>query len=122
MYVGPGEILQTEMNCSAGMFSITLSLRGASMGFNYGYDLLQLVFILQAGYTKVNKSIRSSNQMPTGASYELFKTIADFDVVASQLGDNVVHQSNQILRTELSTVKLKRYVACSHHRSLSMCS
>ncbi|XP_073955663.1 LOW QUALITY PROTEIN: exosome component Rrp6 [Choristoneura fumiferana] len=67
-----------------------------------------LTCVTQAGYTKVNKSIRSSNQMPTGASYELFKTIADFDVVANQLSENVVQQSNKILHTEISTVKLKR--------------
>ncbi|XP_063633302.1 exosome complex component 10 homolog [Cydia splendana] len=67
-----------------------------------------LTSVTQGGYTKVNKSIRSSNQLPSGASYDLFKTFTDFNVVACQLSENVVHQSNQIMITELPAVKLKR--------------
>ncbi|CAG9781676.1 unnamed protein product [Diatraea saccharalis] len=66
-----------------------------------------LTSVTQGGYTKVNKSIRSSNQLPAGASHDLFKTFTDFNVVTCQLGEHVILQSNQILATELPAVKLK---------------
>ncbi|KAI5640334.1 3'-5' exonuclease domain-containing protein [Phthorimaea operculella] len=66
-----------------------------------------LTSVTQNGYSAVNKTIRSSNHMPTGASYELFKTFTDFNILKCQLSENVIVQSNQIMVTELPAVKLK---------------
>ncbi|RVE50713.1 hypothetical protein evm_004623 [Chilo suppressalis] len=66
-----------------------------------------LTSVTQSGYTKVNKSIRASNQLPTGASHDFFRTLIDFNIVTRQLGENVIVQSNQILAIELPAVKLK---------------
>ncbi|XP_028170386.1 exosome component 10 [Ostrinia furnacalis] len=66
-----------------------------------------LTTVTQGGYTTVHRTIRSTNQMPVGASYDIFKTFTDFNVVTCQLSENVVVQSNQILVTELPAVKLK---------------
>ncbi|KAM3969051.1 exosome component Rrp6 [Aphomia sociella] len=66
-----------------------------------------LASVTQVGYTSVNKTIRSSNYLPSGASHELFKTITNFNIVKSQLSENVVVQSNQIVVSELSAIKLK---------------
>lgn len=46
--------------------------------------------------------------MPSGNSYDLFKTFTDFNIVTCQLSENVVQQSNFIIATELPAVKLKR--------------
>ncbi|XP_021193965.3 exosome complex component 10 homolog isoform X1 [Helicoverpa armigera] len=64
--------------------------------------------VTQGGYVKVNKSIKSSNTLPAGTSYGIFKTFTDFNVVTCQLSENVVLQSNQIIASELPAVKLKR--------------
>ncbi|KAJ8737858.1 hypothetical protein PYW08_000453 [Mythimna loreyi] len=67
-----------------------------------------LTSFTQGGYVKVNKSIKSANILPAGNSYGLFKTFTEFNIVSSQLSENVVLQSNQIISTELPAVKLKR--------------
>uniref|UniRef100_A0A2A4JBP7 Exosome complex component 10 homolog n=1 Tax=Heliothis virescens TaxID=7102 RepID=A0A2A4JBP7_HELVI len=67
-----------------------------------------LTSFTQGGYVKVNKSIKSSNTLPAGTSFGIFKTFTDFNVVTCQLSENVVLQSNQIIATELPAVKLKR--------------
>ncbi|KAL0851679.1 hypothetical protein ABMA28_000012 [Loxostege sticticalis] len=66
-----------------------------------------LTSVTQGGYTTVHRTIRSSNHLPLGASYDLFKTFTDFNVVTRQLSENVVAQTNQILVTELPAVKLR---------------
>lgn len=68
---------------------------------------LQCFKYFQGGYVKVNKSIKSANTLPAGTSYGLFKTFTDFNIVSSQLSENVVQQSNKIIATELPAVKLK---------------
>ncbi|CAB3226099.1 unnamed protein product [Arctia plantaginis] len=67
-----------------------------------------LTTVTQGGYKSVHKSIRSSNTLPSGTSYDLFKTFTDFNIVTCQLSENVVQQSNLIIATELPAVKLKR--------------
>lgn len=62
----------------------------------------------QGGYVSVSKSIKSSNNLPTGIAYGFFKTYTDFNIVTCQLSENVVHQSNQIIANELPAVKLKQ--------------
>ncbi|KAJ8736936.1 hypothetical protein PYW07_000207 [Mythimna separata] len=67
-----------------------------------------LTSFTQGGYVKVNKTIKSANILPAGTSHGLFKTFTEFNIVSSQLSENVVLQSNQIISTELPAVKLKR--------------
>ncbi|XP_053624536.1 exosome complex component 10 homolog [Plodia interpunctella] len=66
-----------------------------------------LASVTKGGYSTMNKTIKSSNQLPAGASHEMFKTFTNFNIVKSKLSENVVMQSNQIVITELPTVKLK---------------
>ncbi|CAK1588540.1 unnamed protein product [Parnassius mnemosyne] len=66
-----------------------------------------LTSVTQGGYTSINKTIRSSNNFPSGTSLELFKTFTDFNFVTCKLSESVVVQSNEIIITELPAVKLK---------------
>lgn len=67
-----------------------------------------MVLLSQGGYTTMSKTIRSSNALPKGASYDIFKTFTDFNIVTCKLSENVILQSNQIMISELPAVKLKR--------------
>ncbi|OWR42755.1 PM-Scl autoantigen protein [Danaus plexippus plexippus] len=66
-----------------------------------------LTAVTEDGYTKVNKTIRSSNYLPVGTSLEIFKTFHDFNIVSSQMTKNLILQSNDIMNTEIPNVKLK---------------
>ncbi|XP_060809782.1 exosome component 10 [Amyelois transitella] len=66
-----------------------------------------LASVTKGGYSTMNKTIKSSNQLPAGASHEMFKTFTSFNIVKCKLSENVVTQSNQIVAKELPTVKLK---------------
>ncbi|KAG6458535.1 exosome component 10 isoform X2 [Manduca sexta] len=68
-----------------------------------------LTSVTQGGYSKVKKTIISSNNMPLGVAYDVFKTFNDFNIVTYQLSENVIEQTNQILINELPAVKLKYY-------------
>ncbi|XP_075990804.1 exosome component Rrp6 [Anticarsia gemmatalis] len=66
-----------------------------------------LTSVTQGGYRSMHKSVLSSNTLPSGFSYDLFKTYTDFNIVTCQLSENVLTQRNQIIAAELPAVKLK---------------
>lgn len=59
---------------------------------------------------RMNKTIRTSNCFPRGASYDIYKTYTDYGIVTGKISENVVIQSNQIVVAEFPQVKLKRSV------------
>ncbi|CAH0715973.1 unnamed protein product, partial [Brenthis ino] len=67
-----------------------------------------LTSVTQGGYTSVHKSIKSSNYLPGGTSYDIFKTFNDFNIVSCQLSKNVILQTSDIVITEIPAVKLKQ--------------
>lgn len=69
---------------------------------------VQFFYLFQDVYSTISKTIRSSNQMPSGYARETFKTFTDFYVVTSKMSNNIISQSNQIISTDLPAVKLKK--------------
>ncbi|XP_038216361.1 exosome component 10 isoform X2 [Zerene cesonia] len=63
--------------------------------------------VTQDGYMSVTKTIKSSNHMPIGTSYRVFRTFSDFNVVTYQISENVIVQSNNIVVNDLPSVKFK---------------
>lgn len=70
------------------------------------YPLLESA--TQDGFLKVNKTVKASNNFPLGTSHSLFKTFTEFNVVTYQISENVVDQSNDIIRKDITKIKLKR--------------
>ncbi|XP_028032179.1 exosome component 10 isoform X2 [Bombyx mandarina] len=66
-----------------------------------------LAAVTQEGYRSVNKTIKSSNQLPMSSSYDLFKTYPEFNEISNQISQNVAQQSNELIGTEQPAVKLK---------------